>query len=298
MMTEKKKPTISEIRTILARLGIPYLDDQSIRAFVSEEDQNEYAVWLVDTGDAKRVLKQAKAYEIDVYRCFFNGGQRYVPSFLGECYMNGHAYFLTEFFPGKDLRICDQGRLTLALDALAEMQNEFWQRSELYDSCVTLEKAMEEIRIRGRYLGSEKLEKAYRKFELVYSETPRTLCHDDLLPINVLANDERAVLIDWEYGGVLPYLSSFARLIAHGREDRDHYFYMSSEDRDYAKVYFYDALAKKHGITWETFNQTLDCFLFYEYCEWIMIGNRYDARDDERYGYYMELAEQLAERLI
>ena len=297
-MAEKQKPTIYEIIAILARFGISEIDESSVRAFVSEEDQNEYAVWLVDAGNSKCVLKQAKAYEIDVYRCFFNAGQKYVPSFLGALDVNGQAYFLTDYFPGKDLRICDRKRLTFVLDALAEMQNEYWQRSELYDSCVTLEKAMEGIGIRGRYLGSERLEKAYRQFEQIYRETPRSLCHDDLLPINVLANDERAVLIDWEYGGVLPYLSSFARLIAHGRENSDYYFYMTSEDRDFAKAYYYDALAKKHGITWETFNQTLDYFLFYEYCEWIMIGNRYDNRDDERYGYYMKLAEQMAQKLI
>lgn len=272
--------------------------DSSVKAFVSEEGGNEYLVWLVDNGCTKYVLKQAKAYEIDAYRCFFSDSQPYIPAFLGAFHYNGQEYYITEFFPGTDLRVCDRRRLTLVLDALAEMQNEFWERTELYDACVTMEKALEGIENRGKYLGSELLEKVYRKFERVFRETPRSLCHDDLLPINVLVNNERAVFIDWEYGGVLPYLSSFARLIAHGRENKDYYFYMSAEDREFAIAYYYDAVAKQHGISQEEFRRTLDYFLFYEYCEWIMLGNRYDSRDDERYGYYLNLAEKLAKKLI
>ena len=288
---------MTEISTVLSLLGIRGVSDTSVKAFVSEEDQQEYAVWLVDTGHEKYVLKQAKAYEIDVYRSFFGGRPPYVPAFLGSCEHNGKSYFLTEYFPGKDLRACDRKRLTLVLDALAEMQNEFWERRDLYGSCVTMEKALEGIGNRGKYLGSPLLEQAYRQFEQVYRETPRSLCHDDLLPINVLANDERAVFIDWEYGGVLPYLSAFARLIAHGREDKDYYFHMTAEDREYAVAYYYHALPERHGISWEEYRRSLDHFLFYEYCEWIMLGNRYDARDDERYGYYVKLAEQMAKKL-
>lgn len=54
---------------------------------------------------------------------------------------------------------------------------------------------------------------------------------DDLLPFNVIVSDDRAVLIDWEYGGILPYPSSFARLIAHGEEAEDSLFHMTREDR-------------------------------------------------------------------
>ena len=297
-MEEKQRPTIPEIKTILTQFDISSVSDSSVKAFVSDEGGDEYAVWLIDNGSKKTVLKQAKAYEIDAYHCFFSGGQPYVPTFLGSCHYKDQEYFLTEFFSGTDLRVCDRRRLTLVLDALAEMQNEFWERTELYDACVTMEKALEGIENRGKYLGSELLEKAYRKFEQVYRETPRSLCHDDLLPINVLINSERAVFIDWEYGGVLPYMGAFARLIAHGRENKDYYFYMSAEDRDFAIAYYYDAVAKQNGISQGEFCRTLEYFLFYEYCEWVMLGNRYDSRDDERFGYYLNLAEQLAKRLV
>ena len=296
-MEEKRKPTIGELREILSLLGMEAVTDGAITAFTSDEDGAEYAVWRIDA-DPPCVLKRAKAYELPVYRSFFAEKKPYVPALLGSCTYNGDDYFLTEYVPLHDLRICDRKRLVPALDALVASQEEYWQREDLYDVCVTMDMAKQGIENRGKYLGSDLLERAYAAFQRVFSETPRTLCHDDLLPINVLADEERAVLIDWEYGGVLPYLSAFARLIAHGREDRNAYFYLSREDRGFAIEYYYEHLPKKHGIAFSDYRRALDHFLFYEYCEWIMLGNRYDARDDERFGYCLQLANALAPQLI
>lgn len=296
-MEEKRKLSIGELREILSRLGVRNVKDEAISAFTSDEDCAEYAVWRIDT-EPPCVLKRAKAHELSVYRSFFAEKKPYVPALLGSCRYNDDEYFLTEYVPAKDLRVCDRKRLVCALDALVASQEEYWQRADLYDVCVTMDMAKKGIENRQKYLGSDLLERAYAEFMRVFSETPRTLCHDDLLPINVLADDERAVLIDWEYAGVLPYLSAFARLIAHGREDRNAYFYMTRADRDFAIEYYYEHLPKKHGIAFSDYRRALDCFLFYEYCEWIMLGNRCDARDDERFGYCLQLANALAPKLI
>jgi thiamine kinase-like enzyme len=215
----------------------------------------------------------------------------------GSCAFGGAEYFLMEYCLGEDLRRCEREKLRKALDALIEMQGEFWQREELYDSALTLVQSLAGIENRGRYLGSKRLEEAYAAFVRIYQATPRTLCHDDLLPFNLLIG-ERAVLIDWEYGGILPYPSSFARLIAHGRQEEGVFFYMTQDDRNSAIQYYYDGLVRKHGIPFAEYRRTLDYFLFYEYCEWVMLGNRYDNRSDERYGYYRRLAEELAGILL
>ncbi len=296
-MEEKRMPTKAELTAILDRLGFPGMGEESISAFVAEEDGREYAVWLIDAGGEKYVLKRAKGYELETYRCFLRDKKPYAPAFFGSCRFDGEAFFLIEYCPGEDLRRCERKKLKKALDALIEMQDEFWQREELYGSALTLEKSLEGIENRGRYLRSALLEKAYADFIRIYQKTPRTLCHDDLLPFNLLIED-RAVLIDWEYGGILPYPSSFARLIAHGREEENAFFHMTHGDRDYAVQYYYDRLIGKHGISFEAYRNTLDRFLFYEYCEWVMLGNRYDARSDERYGYYLKLAEEMAAKIV
>lgn len=296
-MEEKRKPTKSELTRILTKLGLPRIEEGAISAFTADEDGGEYTVWMIDTGRDKYVLKRAKAFELETYRCFFSDKKSYAPAFFCSCKFDGEDYFLLEYCPGENLRRCEREKLKKALDSLIEMQDEFWQREELYGSAVTLEKSLEGIENRGRYLCSELLEKAYAEFVQLYKMTPRTLCHDDLLPINLLIG-ERAVLIDWEYGGILPFPTSFARLIAHGREEEGAFFYMTHEDRNYAIEYYYDRLIRKHGFSFDEYQRTLDYFLFYEYCEWVMIGNRYENRSDERYGYYLKLAKEMAAKLV
>ncbi|MBO4562193.1 MAG: aminoglycoside phosphotransferase family protein [Clostridia bacterium] len=296
-MEEKKTPAKRELAEALEALGMPGVGEECITAFICAEDGYKYAAWLVERGGEKYVLKRAKGLELEAYRCFFVPKKPYAPAFCGSCELNGEPYFLMEYCEGGDLRRCDTERLLKALDALIAMQEEFWQREELYGSAVTIERALKAIEDRGSWLGSELLEAAYARFVEAYKQTPRTLCHEDLLPMNLLIG-ERAVLIDWEYGGVLPYLSSFARLIAHCREEQDAYFYMTRADRELAISYYYENLPKKHGISYEEYSRSLDLFLFYEYCEWIMLGNRYDSRSDERYGYYTKLAEDMAGKIL
>ena len=72
---------------------------------------------------------------------------------------------------------------------------------------------------------------------------------------------------------------------------------MAAEDRDFAIEYYYEHLVSKHGISYERYRHDLDYFLFFEYCEWIMLGNRYDGRSDERFSYYSKLALDLAKEL-
>ncbi len=293
----EQKPTQKALCDILDRLGYPGIREDAIAAFLCEEDGAEYAVWLVDAGERKYVLKRAKGNELELYRTFFRERKPYVPAFLGECTFDDGAYFLTEYCPGENLRRCDREKLKKALDALIAMQDEFWQRADLYGAANAYGMALKNIEHRGKFLGSALLDAAYAKFREQYAEIPRTLCHDDLLPINLLIG-ERAVLIDWEYGGMLPYPTSLARLLAHGRERDDAYFYLSRSDRDFAIEYYYEHLAVKHGISYEDYRHTLEFFFFFEYCEWVMLGNEYDSRNDERFGESLQLAEESARKLL
>lgn len=87
--------------------------------------------------------------------------------------------------------------------------------------------------------------------------------------------------IDWEYAGILPYPTSLARLIAHGEEDESAFFFMTQKDKDYAIDYYYEHLLKEKGIDYNAYRKTLDYFLLYEYCEWIMLGIEYNHTESE-----------------
>ena len=188
---------------------------------------------------------------------------------------------------------CNRAKLTCALDALISLQRRTWGSGN-----GSLGKSLLQRQDRGRHLNDPLLEEAYEKFLSVYQSVPRTLCHDDLLPFNIIASEERAVLIDWECGGVLPYPTSFARLIAHAEEDQDALFYMTEADKQFAIAYYYDNLLKDKGISYTNWRNTLEFFLFYEYCEWVFVGNKYHATDGEYYKKYLPMAKKQAAKIM
>lgn len=281
----------NKLRAILARFeSILFSESACITPYLSVEDGSEYAVWLISDGDAKYVLKRAKAREIEVYSGFFRNGILGAPHFYESVIFEGDDYFLMECVDGKDLCRADRKSITKALDALISLQEAFWNNTSCADCGHSFEKSLKGRIDRGNYLDDPILEGYYSRFLETYKRVPRTLCHDDLLPFNVLVGDDKACLIDWEYGGILPYPVSIARLIAHGEENEEALFYMSNEDKSFAIDYYFDHLIKEKGIDYKEYRQTVDLFLLYEYCEWIMLGNKYEDGNRQMLEKYKKIA--------
>ena len=175
-----------------------------------EEDGEPYRVWKLDCGGAVYLLKEAKEYEAEVYRAILPKVGGSVPALYQTADIDGKAYLLMEFVEGSDLRRCSRRGLTLALDALIYMQKATWNDGALSGCAYTFEKSLKDREHRGKYLNDAWLEAAYAVFLDEYASVPRALCHDDLLPFNVLVSEDRAVLIDWEFAGILPSPASFA----------------------------------------------------------------------------------------
>lgn len=284
-------------KEILRKMNCPFDPDTAvITQLFHEEDNEPYQVWKVETRGNTYILKEAQEYEAEVYPTLLQTSGRSVPKLYRIHKIEDKTYLLMEYIQGQDLRKCTRPALTLVLDALIEMQRPYWNSTS--QAGYSFELSLPGRRKRREYLKDSELEMAYDSFLSLYSAVPRTLCHDDFLPFNVLVSDGRAVLIDWEYAGILPYPTSFARLIAHGEEDTDAFFYMTQSDRDFAIDYYYDHLLKEKGIAYDSWRRTLDYFLFYEYCEWVMIGNKYGTTDGAYYQKYLPLAKQQARKLI
>ena len=312
-----------EINELLRRFGCGFSPEIQVTPFRSEEDDSEYKAWKVVDGEKTYVLKQAKGHEAEIYRSFFENEKfkqsaesvrASVPGIYGAVNCEGEDYILMEYIEGMDLCKCDRSRLKLVLDALISLQDFYWETrisadidcravdagrcseddcSGLYAAGCSFADSLENRKRRGEYLNDPELEAAYEKYLEVYQTVPRTLCHDDLLPFNVLVSDERAVIIDWEIVGMLPYPTSLARLIAHCSEDENAFFVMSEDDKNFAVEYYYDRLVRGKGISEEEYRTTLDYFRLYEYCEWIMLGNRYEDADMDRFREYMGKAKEL-----
>lgn len=283
-----------ELREILDRIdGINMGENPVVTQLRHEEDGEPYRVWRIDTGSGKYILKEAKGKECEIYRSLLSGLGACVPELYQLIPAGEKTYLLMEYIEGGDLCKCSRGKLIAALDALIALQKETWESGE-YD----LEESFLQRRERGRYLNDPLLEAAYGRFLELYRSLPGALCHDDLLPFNVIVSEERAALIDWEWGGILPYPTSFARLIAHTEEDPEALFSMTQGDKRFAVDYYYDNLLKEKGVSYGDWRSTLEYFLFYEYCEWVFVGNKYHATDGAYYKKYLPLAKAQAAKLL
>ncbi len=284
------------IREIIAKMG--FGEQAEVTAFKHEEDGSDYAVWKIEEGGVTRVLKKTKKQEMDVYDAFLVSTECGVPRFYKSIEYDGELFILMEYIEGHNLQKCDRKSLTAVLDALTYLQNMYWEKRELQGIGYGFEVSLPERQKRGKYLNDAELERVYERYLRIYSDIPQTLCHDDLLPFNVLCAKERAVIIDWEYAGILPYPTSLARLLAHCEEDESAFFYMTQDDKDYAVEYYFEHLLKEKGIDYNAYRRTLDYFLLYEYCEWIMLGIKYNDTGNERFQKYYAKAKEHIKKLI
>lgn len=282
------------VNEILLQMG--FCEDVKVTTFKHEEDDADYDVWKIECENAAYVLKKVSENELSVYNTFLASAEYGIPRFCKSINYSGGSFMLIEYIGGHDLRKCTRQSLTAVLDALIYLQNLYWERRELGNICYGFEASLPSRQRRGECLNDRELEQAYGKYLELYSSVPRTLCHDDLLPFNVICAKDRAVIIDWECAGILPYPTSLARLIAHGEEDENAFFYMTQADKNYAVEYYFEHLLKQKGINYNDYRRALNCFLFYEYCEWIMLGIQYNNTDSERFKkYYAKAKEHIKE---
>ncbi len=287
----------ADVPKILAQLlPIPCKDLHIVR-LCHEEDKEPYDVWRIDAGEKSWILKKAKEYEHEVYTTFFVPHRPQVPQLEGAVAWEQDFYLLESYIPGHNLQKASREDLKIALDALIALQAAYWENTELAQRCYSFEKSLPDRQRRGQYLNHPVLEQAYRMYLKAYETVPRTLCHDDLLPLNVLIHQRQAYLIDWEYAGILPYPTSLVRLLAHGTPQPDDFFVLSQEDRQFGTDYYYNNLIREKGISYQDYRRTLSLFFFYEFCEWVYVGNRYGTTDGAYYQRYMPIALRQAERL-
>lgn len=265
--------------------------------FYNKEDGAAYNVWKLSGGGKQYVLKEGKNYEAEVYTTFLSRQVGYAPALIACFEDEKKKFLLIEYVDGEDLCACNREKLKAALNTLIALQNDFWQDEKYATVGYTYEKDFASCLDRAKYLGDGELENAYGEFLEVYKSLPRTLCHDDLLPFNVLVKGECAVIIDWEYAGLLPYPLSIARLLAHAGEGEESFFKMREEDKAFAIEYYYQNFIKTRGISKEEYNRTMQAFLFYEYTEWIMLANKYEGADKKRGELYYQKAKSLLEAM-
>lgn len=284
---------MEEIRTILNTLA-PELRLLAAEPFRAEEDGRPYQVWKLETDRGMLVLKKTTKKERAVYEAFFRDGGP-VPKVYAFAEVDGETWMLMELVFGESMSNCTRERLVLTLDVLIESQKRWWGEEALAHVGYGFQESWPNRRKRLEYLGD--LAPAYQAYLDVFESLPRTLCNDDLLPFNVLADERRAVILDWEYGGILPWPCAIARFLAFGEEAEDAMFHMTGENREFALTYYYEHLLREKGYARAEYDRIIDLFFLKEYTEWVYCAAVSGDYEMEYYKIYSKKARALAEKL-
>ena len=284
------KETISKVIKRILNKNLNF----TVERFPFEDSKGSYKnVYKIITNRNIYVLKKAKSYELEAYR-FLQNKVDSIPYYFGTTKYYGNDYLLIEYVSGYNAMKMDRSMLVKIIDQIVKVQKATWQSSNSFG--VSLETAIERKYNRMKYLPDE-LQETYKKFISCYKKTPVAFSHEDLLPFNVLVNNDRVCFIDLEECGLLPYPTMLARLIAFTEEKDDALFYLSKEDYEYGIGYYYNAFVKEYGINEEQYLYTMNLFIFNELIEWIFVYNKEKYQHNSFYKKWYEKALQLGKQI-
>lgn len=272
--------THSTIKKIVNKIKI--LNIINIKQIKNEDGDDFYNVWLIVSDNNSYILKKSTENEINNYNALLNIP---IPKYYGYTKYYNKSYILIEYLDGDNLMNGNLGNCTKAIDTIIEINKKYLNKDIVLSD--TFDKELIRINRRFEYLNDELLEKKYLEFINVYKKTIKTVCHNDLLPFNMIIAKNNAYLIDLENIGFLPYPVMFARFIAHYKDVKGYLFYLEDEIKEYLIKYYYDNFVVSLNKTYEEYLYELELFLFFEYTEWIYVYNRYKFPKDERYYYYL-----------
>ena len=148
------------------------------------------------------------------------------PKLLGSA----EGCILMDFVEGDDLKSPTDEGIRAAAKSLAEVMNAYPMGRE-YDM-ERYEKYLRRLEKRAACLKDEpELASAFAVFFERQKEIPLTLSNSDLLPINVLYDGAKATIIDWEFGGFMPYALDIARFYTHATPNGEVTSFRMSEEQ-------------------------------------------------------------------
>lgn len=260
------------------------------------EYQRKYNVYKISAGDKAYVLKCSDKMETALYQNFLQGKGFAVPQYYGDTEYDGHVWLLMEYIDGPDLRRFDQEMAVASADTLSQIQNFYWG-SEVEDG--RFQRYWERIHRRAGCLEKEpEIAAAYNRFLERQKNCPRTLSNGDFLQFNGILHEGRVYMIDWGFGGIMPYAMDIARLIAHGSEKQESGGFPFYMDDDLRKVFVkaqYERLRQKPD--WDRYIIDIKLAALNEYVEFLEedLNDSEVSREEIENGIYYKRARELAE---
>ena len=261
--------------------------------------KRKYNVYKITADGKPFVLKKSDEGEIAIYRDFLQGKGFGVPEYFGSVEQEGAVWLLMEYISGPDLRKFTGEMAAACAETLAQIQNACWN-SSIADG--RFRRYWERVNRRAECLKDyPELAEAYRLFLERQKDCPRTLCSGDFLPCNGLMRDGRAYMIDWGFGGIMPYALDAARLIAHGSEKPEPYafpFYMDAELRSAFVRAYYERLECRPD--WEQYIRDVKLAALNEYVEFleVLVNDPEISREEIEDNFYYRRARETAANIL
>lgn len=278
-----------------------YSGSPEIERFCDDDGdyKRKYNVYKLTADGSAYVLKKSDSKEVMLYRDFLQGKGFAVPEYFGSVECEGALWLLMEHIDGPDLRRFDSEKALASAKTLSQIQNAYWN-SPIDDG--RFRRYWERINCRAGCLENyPELAKAYQLFLARQESCPRTLCCGDFLQCNGILRNGKVYMIDWAFGGLMPYALDIARLIAHGSEKPEPNafpFYMDADLRSAFVHAHYERLTQKPD--WEQYIQDIKLSALNEYVEFLeeLINDPEATREEIEADLYYRRAMETAKAIL
>lgn len=278
-----------------------YSGSPEIERFCDDDGdyKRKYNVYKLTADGSAYVLKKSDSKEVMLYRGFLQGKGFAVPEYFGSVECAGALWLLMEHIDGPDLRRFDREKALASAETLSRIQNAYWN-SPIDGG--RFRRYWERINRRAGCLRDyPELAGAYQLFLARQPDCPRTLCSGDFLQCNGILRSGKVYMIDWAFGGLMPYALDVARLIAHGSEKPEPNafpFYMDADLRSVFVRAHYERLECRPD--WEQYVQDVKLAALNEYVEFleVLINDPETTREEIETDLYYRRAMETAKAIL
>ena len=286
-----EKPEIRQIAESILKEPIRSAAQICERWGEKEEEVREYDAYVITSGCKKAILKKTEKIEADIYKEYLSKGEFNVPHLFGTVQKENETWICIQCIEGNDLRDMTDGKALSAAKTLSAVQMYFWTDRLECSPENTVENRFvtywRRVLRRASFVADKPvLRKAYQIFLDRQLTCPCTLSSGDFLEYNAVFDGKKVVMIDWGFGGMMPYSLDIARFIAHATETRSTFpFYMTDAQKELFLNEIYEHLKEK--ITYEQYRFDVKLALLNEYVEFV-------EADEDVDNWYITHAEKIA----
>lgn len=179
-------------------------------------DKTYFVYELINFENKKFILKQTPEKEVIINKILeTNYPNNSYPKIINHSIDSNHHYLTFEYVNGEDLSILTKNSAENLAISIAKLVNFFSKNSHLLleiQPNFTTQKKNKQAILKKLPIDSD-LQKAYILYLDRYSIIPQSICHDDLLPINIIFDNElqQVKILDWEHTRINSYISDISR---------------------------------------------------------------------------------------